>query len=103
MSTIVADQLKKALDAVVAFAFHNIVCDHIRVEINHFKETSGTFKVDSHVKGVYTAKGFRWKTLNNDPSTGKRAQIMQLANPQGPVQRQEPFTIKASLVVSLTD
>jgi hypothetical protein len=30
-------------------------------------------KVDLNVKNAYAEKGFRWKTLTNDPTTGKRA------------------------------
>jgi len=70
--------LEKAIDAVVKYAISFVPCDHIRVELNHFKDDSGSMKVDTNIKNAYTKNGFRWKTLNNDPVTGKRAQIMQL-------------------------
>lgn len=73
LSTIVPDQMTKALDAVVKYVENNIQCEHIRVEINHYKDVEGNLKVDNFVKTVYTNKGFRWKTLINDPVTGKRA------------------------------
>ena len=87
LSTIMADQLEKALSAVVEFVFGNIPCDHVRVEINHFKDNNGNLKVDNSVKSVFTSLGFRWKTLNNDPLTGKRSQVMQLDNPKGKIER----------------
>ena len=102
-STMIADQLEKALSAVVEFVFSNITCDHIRVEINHFKDNSGNLKVDNSVKSAFTTLGFRWKTLNNDPLTGKRSQVMQLDNPKGKIERQEPFMVKTALVLSLND
>lgn len=78
-------------------------CDHIRVEIFHIQdEATGQTKVDPHVKAVYTEKKFRWKTLTNDPATGKRAQIMQYNNTEA-CKRQEPFTIKLALVFSVDD
>ena len=83
--------------------FGSIPCDHIRVEINHFKDQNGNLKVDNSVKNAYSAIGFRWKTLNNDPLTGKRSQVMQLENPKGKIQRQEPFMIRSALVLLLGD
>ena len=56
--------------------------------------------------------GFKWKTLSNDPNTGKRAQIMQLNRPANApefdkVHRKmepgvEPVTIKAGMIIGLT-
>jgi len=74
-------------------------CENIRIEIYHIKdEVTGQIKADPHVKAVYAAKRFRWKTLTNDPSTGKRAQIMQLNNADK-ITRNEPFQIKVALVL----
>jgi hypothetical protein len=72
LCTIFPAHLAKALDCVVDFIWKKLNCDHIRVEINHFVDSSGKVNVDAHVKSVYTSKGFKWKTLQNDPS-GKRA------------------------------
>jgi len=65
--------MTKALDAVVDYVVKYFQCEHIRVEINHYKDSEGNLKVENFVKTVYTNKGFRWKTLINDPVTGKRA------------------------------
>lgn len=91
LCTVVPQHLSKALEQVVDYIWQKLNCDHIRVEINHFVDSSGQLKVDNHVKKVYTSKGFKWKTLQNDPN-GKRAQVMQLNNPNpNSVTRQEPF------------
>jgi hypothetical protein len=38
-------------------------------------------QADPDVKNAFTKVGFKWKTLSNDPVTGKRAQVMQLNRP----------------------
>jgi hypothetical protein len=54
------------------------------VEVMHIKdEETGKMAADPGVKTAYTSQAFKWKTLSNDPATGKRAQVMQLANPAG--------------------
>lgn len=65
------------------------------------------------MKAAFTKAGFKWKTLTNDPVTGKRAQIMQLNRPanaplyEGIQHRfvdaaKEPVTIKAGMVMELS-
>ena len=103
LSTINPEHLAQALNDVVLYIKREIPCDHIRVEIYHIKdEVTGQTKVDPLVKAVYTEKQFKWKTLKNDPITGKRAQIMQY-NFSQPCIRQEPFSIKLALVFGLQD
>jgi hypothetical protein len=49
-------------------------CSNIRVEIFHIKEeASGQLKVDADIKNAYASAGFKWKTLTNNPDTGKRS------------------------------
>jgi hypothetical protein len=72
-STISASHFKTGLQALIEYIWKEILCDDIRVEIYHFKDESGTQKVDPNVKAAYTELGFRWKTLTNNPTTGKRA------------------------------
>ena len=91
LSTIDPDHMAQALELVVDFIWKNLPCENIRVEIYHIKdEGTGQIKADPHIKAVYAAKRFRWKTLTNDPTTGKRAQIMQLNNTDK-ITRNEPF------------
>lgn len=69
--------MKLALNAVVEYIWREVPCDHIRVEIYHVLDLiTGQTKVNPLLKEVYTEKRFRWKTLTNDPVTGKRAQVM---------------------------
>ena len=82
MTTININHLKKAIEQVIDFIWKKVYCSNIRIEIYHLKdETTGQFKVEADVKNAFTAKGFKWKTLSNDPVSGKRAQIMQLNKP----------------------
>ena len=49
-------------------------CTNIRVEIFNLKdESTGQSKVCAEVKGAFSKSGFKWKTLHNDPQTGKIA------------------------------
>jgi len=74
LSTIHTADLQEVLDVVCDFVWQEIPCDNIRVELFHFKdEETGKMNVDNDIKQAYTSKGFRWKTLTNDPATGKRA------------------------------
>ena len=74
LSTIMSGELSQALDLVCDFIWQEIPCDNIRVELYHFKDDeTGKINVDNDIKSAYAGKGFRWKTLTNDPATGKRA------------------------------
>lgn len=74
LSTLNLDHLKKAIEQVVDFIWRKVHCSNIRIEIFHLKdEVSGQFKVEVEVKNAFAANAFKWKTLSNDPITGKRA------------------------------
>lgn len=45
------------------------------------EDASGKIQADIDVKDALSKNGFKWKTLSNDPVTGKRAQIMQINRP----------------------
>lgn len=87
-------------------------CTHVRAEIYHLKdEATGKLQADLHVKNAFTKSGFKWKTLSNDPASGKRAQIMQANRPASAIQFEEthrniesgkePITIKAGVLMSI--
>ena len=86
---------------VCDYIWQEIPCDNIRVELYHFKDDeTGKINVDNDVKLAYAGKGFRWKTLTNDPATGKRAQIMELKNPNGnQTNIEEPYCVKLALTI----
>ena len=101
LSTIMSNELPHALDLVCDYIWQEIPCDNIRVELYHFKDDeTGKINVDNDVKLAYAGKGFRWKTLTNDPATGKRAQIMELKNPNGnQTNIEEPYCVKLALTI----
>jgi hypothetical protein len=56
------------------FIWKNVDCSNVRIEIYHMKdEATGKFQADPDVKNPFTKCGFKWKTLSNDPVSGKRA------------------------------
>lgn len=63
-----------AIKLVIDFIWKHVFCSNIRVEIIHLKDpATNQFKVDLEVKNAFQTNGFKWKTLSNDPVTGKRA------------------------------
>lgn len=82
LSTINPTLMPQALDKILEYIWAKMPCEHVRVELLHIKdEETGKTAADPDIKNCYSGKGFRWKTLTNDPVTGRRAQIMQLVNP----------------------
>lgn len=70
-------KLQQAIEQVVDFIWRTVYCTHIRLELFHLKDdATGKIQADPDVKSAFTKIGFKWKTLSNDPHTGKRAQIM---------------------------
>lgn len=62
------------------------------------------------MKDALSKNLFKWKTLSNDPSTGKRAQIMQanrtdncpqFVNKRGIETEKQPITAKMGCIISL--
>ena len=112
LSTTDISKLQKALEQVVDHIWRTVYCTHIRVELFHISDDTGKMQADPDVKNAFSKVGFKWKTLSNDPATGKRAQIMQLNRfPTSPAYEPkmrhieaatEPVTIKAGLVLSLS-
>jgi hypothetical protein len=69
--------LLKVIEIVMNFVWANVDCQNCRVEIFHIKDpATGQMKADPDVKTAFTKNIFKWKTLTNDPVTGKRAQVM---------------------------
>ena len=112
LSTVDISKLQKAVEQVVDHIWRTVYCTHIRVELYHISDDSGKMQADPDVKNAFSKVGFKWKTLSNDPATGKRAQVMQLNRfPNTPAYEpkarqieaaNEPVTIKAGLVLSLS-
>lgn len=59
-----------------------MACDTARLNLYHIKSDDGSLNADADLKiwlGM-DRKGFKWKTLINDPN-GLRYQIMQINRP----------------------
>ena len=66
--------MKEAVEVVIEFIWKHVQCSNVRVEIYNLKdEATGQSKVCPEVKAAFTKNGFKWKTLSNDPHTGKIA------------------------------
>lgn len=60
---------------ILNYIKQEILCNDIRIELFHFKGDGEEAKlaVDPDFKAAVAKHAFRWKTLQNDPVTGKRA------------------------------
>jgi len=95
--------LEKAVDAIAKYCWEEMMCNDIRMEIHHIKDAeTGKLAADPDFKAPVAKCGFRWKTLSNDPVTGKRAQIMQATRQGDKIERPEPFSVKLALVLTLS-
>jgi hypothetical protein len=111
LSTVDVTKLQKAAELVINFIWKTVYCQHIRLELFHKQDSAGKFQADPDVKNAFSKLGFKWKTLSNDPHTGKRAQIMQLSRPitapgfdkkyRKMEPGVEPLTIKAAFIIGL--
>lgn len=102
LSTLQEEIMPSALQLVIDYIWKHIPSDNIRVELFHYTDREDNkMKCDPFMKQVYAEKRFRWKTLVNDPKSGKRAQIMQL-NRTDKITRKEPFEIKLALVLEMS-
>lgn len=81
------DRLPDALQLVVDFIWNNMFADSIRLDLFHFvdqNDPNAKLAADNYLKGVFgmNRRGFKWKTVINDPKTGKRYQVMQMNKPK---------------------
>lgn len=107
--------LPQALRLVVDFVWRRIYCDHIRLELFHLtNEETKKMAADPAITAALKAEKFRWKSLINDPKTGKRAQIMDLKKPaadqlppfensRGLNPGQEPIMIKTAMLMRVEE
>lgn len=105
LSTVDLSKFEEALQLVLKHAWTVLKAGTVRVDLHHFQDTSKPdqdMQADKEIKAILgmNRRGFKWKTLINDPSTGKRYQIMQIVRPadlkddQGPPP--EPLILKAA-------
>lgn len=113
VSVIRNELFPQALKLVTDFVWRRIYCDHIRLELFHFKnEETGRMAADDAIKKSLAELKYKWKNMINDGS-GKRSQIMELKKPTGEAAAdlpsfenprqlqlgQEPVTIKSGVIM----
>lgn len=79
------DNFGLLLKLAVQFIWDNLHADTIRVDLYHYSEEEGsTLKASTFIKEALSMqkKGFKWKSIMNDPDSGKRFQIMQMMRPK---------------------
>lgn len=118
ISVIRVELLPQALKLIVDFIWRRISCEHIRLEQYHVKNPeTQKLAADNGLKDALKVEKFRWQSLINDPASGKRSQLMQLAKPKGeaaaslpPYENtrgvqvgKEPITIKAGMLIQVSD
>ena len=80
LSVIRTELLPQAFHLITDFIWRRIDCDHIRFEqfqIPH--PETGKLMADVYLKDALKEVKFRWMSLINDPVSGRRSQLMQLA------------------------
>jgi hypothetical protein len=118
ISSVDPANFKDILMETIDFIWEKLNPDTIRLDIYHFRDKNApqsSMRADPDIKAAIAMekKGFKWKTLINDPETGKRYQIMQLnkpkdAQPNNYIEnnrkmklRQEPLSIKAGMLLRI--
>jgi len=86
LSVVDKSKFEEALQIAVEFIWENLYADTIRIDVFHFRpegEPESNLGADLEIKTALgmAKKGFKWKTLINDP-TGKRFAIMQMMKPK---------------------
>lgn len=74
-----SDNFSLLLKLAVQFIWDNLHADTVRIDLYHYtEEEGGTLKASTFIKDALSMqkKGFKWKSIMNDPDTGKRFQIM---------------------------
>ena len=65
--------MEKALTAATTYLWEQMRVNEIRIDVFHFRDENGDIKCNADVKNAVSKSGYRWKQLQNDPVTGKRA------------------------------
>jgi ribosomal protein S17 len=56
-------------------------CSVIRISLYHYHQEE-KFQVNPLLKNLLKTKGFKWKTVTNEATTGSRVEIMECNNMQ---------------------
>ena len=62
----------------IDFIFKVDQCEEIRIALFHQEGEDGKLAVNKDVENIFKAKGFRWKSVNNDSNNNRRSTIYAL-------------------------
>jgi hypothetical protein len=105
-------KLEEAVVKVSNYIFEKMGADAIRIDLYHFLDkddpNAKVQKADAEVKEalIQNKKGYKWKTLLNDPATGRRHQVMEMPRPKDmppPEHQKEPLAMKGGLILRVHD
>jgi hypothetical protein len=58
----------------------NMHCSMIKINLYHYENSEGKLQVNINLKNLLKSKGFKWKTVINEASTGHRIEILECVN-----------------------
>jgi len=81
ISAITKAELERFLTLLISYVFQKDCCDEIRLCLYHNENAEGKLQVNKEIQTIFTAKGFKWKQVNNDKHTKQRTTILALRRP----------------------
>lgn len=81
LSTSIDTKFEETLDMCFQHIWTQMHCSSIRIFLHHFKQgPDEKLKVNDEIKGLLKQRRFKWKTLKNETSTGKRIEVLEGMN-----------------------
>lgn len=75
------DQFQTVLNQALEYIWTHMHCSVIKLSLYHFQNPeTGNLQINSDHKNLLKSKGFKWKTVINDVSTGQRVEVMECPN-----------------------
>lgn len=97
--------LNQAAQKLLIWIWTNDNCEEIRVNLYHsLNENSDELELNKSFQDIFTSKGFRWKLLTNDKTSGTRFTIFGLRRKveefQPPDIQSEPIIFRSCVILS---
>lgn len=97
--------LNQAAQKLLIWIWTNDNCEEIRVNLYHsLNENSNELELNKSLQDIFTSKGFRWKLLTNDKTSGTRFTIFGLRRKveefQPPDIQSEPIIFRSCVILS---
>lgn len=81
VSSVDPAHFERLLSLALEYIWLHLHCATIKVSIYHY-EVEGRLQVNTEIKNLLKAKGFKWKTVTNEVKSGQRIEIMECPNTQ---------------------